>query len=107
MVHSFINEVEALEHCDQEKGCDHVFGGTFFKRIGEEGFGGSFSEGRLMDTSDLKEKEKHASGGNFRGSFGGQRFVRPGGPGGPGEGTFGPGFVDARNFRQHRDRMIA
>jgi len=38
-----------------------------------------------MDASDLKEKEKHASGGNFSGSFGGQRFVRHGGPGGPGE----------------------
>ena len=161
IVHSFLSEVEALQHCDREKGCDHVFGGSFFERIGEGGFGGSFSgerlmdasdlkekekhasggnfrgnfgeqrfvrpggpggpgEGtfgpcfggsfikeRLMDASDLKEKEKHANGGNFRGNFGEQRFVRPGGPGGPGEGTFGPGFVNARNFRQHTDRMIA
>ena len=87
-MHSFISEVEALKHCDREKkGCDCVFGG----RIVGERFGGRFSGGRLMDTLDLKEKDRYAGGGNFRRSFE-QRFVRQGGPGGPGEGAFGPGM---------------
>ena len=108
IVHSFVSEVEALEHCDREKGCDRVFGGSFFERIGEEGFEGGFSGERLMKASNVEDKEKHAGEGSFRSfrSFGEQRRFKPRGPGGPGDGAIGLNIVDANNLRQ-RDGIIA
>lgn len=81
---SFISEPEAMEHCDRQKGCDLVFGESFFDRIGKERFEGSFSGERWMKSLDLEEEDEHAVGISI-----GKQSFKPRGPGGPGEGAIG------------------